>query len=115
MTCGALSMFRPGYRVSSTGDLATATEWLAALEPDLVVLDSELAAPDVLAAWHRDQNLDPRRTVILGQASEVVAARASVILPEPVTLPMLMDAVRSVATGTGHPSNSGVSHERAMT
>lgn len=111
--CGALSMFRPGYRVSSTADLRTASEWLATLKPDLVILDADLAPADELVRWHTSQGLDPQTTIILGESPDVISGRASLVLPQSVTLPVFMTAVRRVATVDAWPTGISNTMERA--
>jgi len=91
-------MFRPGFRVATATDLASATEWLEATNPSLVVFDPELASPSELTEWWEANQLDDRTTISLGDSPDELQL-ASAIVHSPVTLPSFMRAVRSVVGG----------------
>ena len=112
--CEALVMFRPGYRVSTASDLDSASDWLEALTPDLVVLESSITDPDTLCRWAIEHGLERRRTVMYGRVAPEVDELGSATVPEPVKLPEFLATVRAVTYretargfGSTDPSGSG--------
>jgi len=91
----ALVMFRPGYRVSTASDLATASDWLNAMTPDLIVIEGSITGPDELDAWASVQAIDPARVIALGPTDAQIGAQASAIVAQPVSVPNLLSAVHA--------------------
>jgi len=100
--CDALVMFHPGYRVNTASDLATASDWLEILTPDLVILEASIADPDVLDGWAERHSIDTDRTILFGNAfdDERPVSVGSVTIAEPVKLPDFMATVRTIANRT---------------
>lgn len=92
----ALVMFRPGFHVVSASDLDAAAEWMEAADPDIVVVDTKVADPASIRAWWEANGLAQRTTIGLGVGPEGLPDM-SAIVSEPVTLPRLLNEVRSVA------------------
>ena len=93
--CEALIMFRPGFRVATATDLSSATEWLQATDPELVVWDPGMASQDEIVSWWDANHLDRKPTIALGACPDGVP-EASAILATPTAAPVFMEAVRSV-------------------
>ena len=93
----ALVMFRPGYRVATASDLPAASEWLEAIAPALVVIDGGVTDGPTLAVWWRDNRLENLSTVVMG-APPAELPEPDAIVPNPVTVPALLRAVRSATT-----------------
>jgi PleD family two-component response regulator len=96
MVTRALSTFRPGFRVASAMDVATALGWLEALDVDLIIAGSAVTDPALLSELLASANLDSSRLVVLrapGEGDEHVARGPGVVLEEPVNLSTLLRAV----------------------
>lgn len=93
--CEALTMFRPGFRVATATDLPSASEWLQATDPEIVVWDPEMAPTGDIVTWWDDNHLDRKPTIALGACPEGVP-EASAILATSTAAPAFMEAVRSV-------------------
>jgi len=107
----ALIMFSPGYHVATARDLSSATEWLTAAHPDLVVIDGRAFGSASLAEWVVSNRLDPAKTLIIGEETPTPELLGAAIVDDPVHLPDLLAAVRDLTAATG---DTGPGAQRSM-
>lgn len=106
LACEALTMFQPGFKVSSASGLEAASQWLEAVEPDLVVIDSSVAPADDLADWWTAHKIDARATVIFGEPPISVGPH-SAIVDGSAGLSTLMETVQSTMDSWGEQQQQG--------
>lgn len=92
-----LSSFRPGHNVATASSLALAMDWLPTFKPVLVIVDLDLLGPDDYVS-----DLAPSHVKVIvvapgGQDPLWVPSEVDFsTLTKPVTLPVLLEAVRQV-------------------
>lgn len=107
LACEALTLFRPGFQVSSARDLDTATAWVAAVDPDLIVIDPGVATVEELASWWVTHDIGKRRVVLHGAPPDEFPESAAIVCYS-TDLPTFMQAVResgnavSISRSTSH-------------
>jgi DNA-binding response OmpR family regulator len=100
----ALSTFSPGFHVTSASDLDTATEWMVVLEPELVVLGSDIAELEAITAWMAENDVDQSITLVVGSTSDADELGAAASVDNPLALGELMNTVRRVAADVAGPA-----------
>ena len=91
----ALSTFRPGFRVTTATDLGKAGRWLSVIQPDLIVVRLNAFEPAEFSDWLEENKVD--RSRILGIAPKMISSfEVASIVAEPVILPQLLSAARSL-------------------
>lgn len=93
----ALSMFTPGYHVTTASDLATATDWMVVLEPDLVVLGSDVDELAAIADWMAANEVDVDITLVVGSSGTAEELGAMASVDDPLQLSELMSTVHQIA------------------
>jgi DNA-binding response OmpR family regulator len=102
----ALSMFSPGYHVTTASDLATATDWMVVLEPDLVVLGSDVDELSAITEWLAANEVDIDTTVVVGSSGDAEQLGALACVHSPLQLSELMSTVNQVAGNTVSPNTA---------
>lgn len=95
--CDALTMFRPGYRVSTCDNLEEAAEWVEALGPDMVVLEGAIAPANELEDWVGEHVSSHSAVLVLADGTDGLQIPRATIVPSTVNLPELMLHVRRIA------------------
>jgi DNA-binding response OmpR family regulator len=98
MLSDALSMFSPGYRVTTASNFDRATEWLDVLDPDLVVVEGGTNDPSALSTWAAAHQLEPPRLLLLMAPNASPSIPGAAIVKDPLDLPELMGEVRRMAS-----------------
>jgi len=103
----ALSMFSPGFHVTSARDLDTATEWMAVLEPDLVVLGSDVDELTMIVDWLAEHDVDLGEILVIGSDRVASELGAQASIEDPLRLPDLISTVSRIVEESVGPAAAG--------
>ncbi len=93
-----LATFQPGFRVATCADVDAADRRIALMNPDLVVLRTDVLTGPWWPEWSQRNGIGPDRVIAIGEPpSPMLAAHT---LPEPVRLSDLLAAAKEVVAGT---------------
>lgn len=90
----ALATFEPGFRVATCADVDAADRRIAMMDPDLVVLRTDVLNGPWWPEWSSRQGIGPERVLAIGDTQGPVLAAQS--LPEPIRLSSLLEAASAI-------------------